>query len=95
MNFGNRIGDLQQSSAVQATETANARPKAAVSSGASNVKQDDETTLSPASGLVAQALSQSDVRADKIAALQRSINDGSYSVSSSVVADKLMESMGE
>jgi negative regulator of flagellin synthesis FlgM len=58
-----------------------------------NVQHGDLTDLSSTGGLVAQALSGSDVRADKVAALQQAIGDGSYSVSSSDVADKIVQSL--
>jgi len=40
-----------------------------------------------------QALSGSDVRSSKVEALQQSIAAGTYNVSSSDVADKLIESL--
>jgi negative regulator of flagellin synthesis FlgM len=53
----------------------------------------DQTSLSSASGLVAQALDSPDVRSAKVAALQQAIAAGSYSVSSSDVADKIIQSL--
>jgi len=44
-------------------------------------------------GLIAQALEGSDVRTEKVAALQESIANGSYNVSSSDVADKMIRSL--
>ncbi|MEO6802001.1 MAG: flagellar biosynthesis anti-sigma factor FlgM [Granulicella sp.] len=83
---------LQQTSATQksATEASSAhapRNAAAVSAGS------DQTSLSSASTLLAQALTTSDVRMDKVASLQQAINSGSYHVSSSDVADKLLNSL--
>jgi negative regulator of flagellin synthesis FlgM len=42
---------------------------------------------------VGQALSGSDVRMEKVAALQQAIEAGTYNVSSSDVADKLISSL--
>jgi negative regulator of flagellin synthesis FlgM len=56
----------------------------------------DHTSLSSTASLISQGLgssSDSDVRTDKIAALQQSIAAGTYNVSASAVADKLMSSM--
>jgi flagellar biosynthesis anti-sigma factor FlgM len=50
----------------------------------------DEVTLSSAGNLVGQTLSASDVRADRVAALQQSIAAGTYSVSSSDVAASVL-----
>jgi len=43
--------------------------------------------------VVSQALSGSDVRFEKVAALQQQIAAGTYNVSSSDVADKLLSSL--
>jgi flagellar biosynthesis anti-sigma factor FlgM len=53
----------------------------------------DQTAVSSAGDALHQAMGTSDVRADKVASLQAAIADGSYSVSSSDVADKLIGSM--
>ena len=51
----------------------------------------DQTTLSSFSGLMAQALTGSDVRGDKVAGLQQQIAAGTYNVSASDVAGKLID----
>lgn len=53
----------------------------------------DQTTLSLASKLITTALAGSDVRTEKVASLQKAIASGSYNVSSSDVADKLLTSL--
>jgi negative regulator of flagellin synthesis FlgM len=53
----------------------------------------DNATLSAAANLVGQALTGSDVRTEKVAALQQAIAAGTYNVSSSDVADKLISSL--
>lgn len=46
-----------------------------------------------ASGAPGQALSQSDVRMEKITALQQTIANGTYNVSADDVADKIINSL--
>src|ERR1700733_6667879 len=53
----------------------------------------DQANLSSASGIVVQALESSDTRSAKVAALQQTITSGSYKVSSSAVADKMIDSL--
>ena len=60
---------------------------------AAAVAQGDSTSISSTSGLIAQALGGSDVRADKVSALQQSIAAGTYNVSSSDVASKIVDSL--
>ena len=54
---------------------------------------DNQTGLSSASTLISQALSTSDVRVEKVTAIQQSIADGTYSVSASDVAGKLLDTL--
>ena len=53
----------------------------------------DATNLSTASTAVARASTGSDVRTDKVAALKLAISAGSYHVSASDVADKLIDNL--
>ena len=77
------------------TQTAaGSRPSQADGDGDGRVGTDAATaTLSSTSAVVAQALSGSDVRTEKVAALQQSIAAGTYNVPSAAVADKLIGSM--
>jgi negative regulator of flagellin synthesis FlgM len=54
---------------------------------------DDETVVSSTGGLVLQALEASDTRTAKVLSLQETIAVGSYTVSSSDVADKIIQSL--
>jgi negative regulator of flagellin synthesis FlgM len=60
-----------------------------------NAERTDLTSLSATGGLVAQALEGSDTRSSKVASLQQAIASGSYNVSSSDVAEKIMQSLLE
>ena len=53
----------------------------------------DQATISSASGLLSTALNGSDVRTAKVAALQASINTGTYNVPASSVAEKMLSSI--
>ena len=59
----------------------------------SNASAGDQASLSTSALLMAQALSGSDVRTDRVAALQQSIAAGTYNVSSSDVADKVISAL--
>ncbi len=100
MSFVNGIGNPQQTiSSVAVTQPT----QAPSSSGEANknvvshpkTQSADLTSLSATAGLVTQALQGSDVRAEKVASLQKSINAGDYSVPSSEVADKIIRSLSE
>ncbi|HMG02742.1 MAG TPA: flagellar biosynthesis anti-sigma factor FlgM [Edaphobacter sp.] len=94
MSYPNGIGDWKGLNPITPTSTSETRPavKTAETKTAGRTET-DETKLSPASAQIAQALGESDVRTEKVAALQKAIASGSYSVSSSDVADKLMQTM--
>jgi negative regulator of flagellin synthesis FlgM len=101
MSYNNGIGNLQQvlnsmtpattQPASQAGEAAKA-PKQHQAALA-RAEQADQTNLSSTSGVIAHALEGSDVRTEKVASLQQAIASGSYSVSSSDVADKIANSL--
>lgn len=98
MSSTNGIGDLKQvlNAAVPATP---AQQSVQTHSNESNrpapltTPPSDEATLSTTGGMIAQALQGSDVRTAKIEALQRTISSGSYNVSASDVADKMIQSL--
>ncbi len=83
------LGALQtnDSATVNTAKTANAAPSAIAGGRADSAK------LSAAGGMASQATDTSDVRMDKVTALQQAIASGSYSVPASDVADKMVESL--
>jgi flagellar biosynthesis anti-sigma factor FlgM len=101
MSYTNGIGNLQQAlSSIAPTQPATQATESAAASQQQNAtvaaaKRNDQTNLSSAGGMMAQALSGSDVRSDKVAALQQAIASGSYNVSSSDVAGKMIDSLME
>jgi flagellar biosynthesis anti-sigma factor FlgM len=99
MSYSNGIGDLRQAlgaiapastKETQKISTENAMESRTVTSRGT---PDDETRLSSTAGLVAQTLEGSDVRADKVAALQQAIASGQYNISSPDVAEKMIQSL--
>jgi flagellar biosynthesis anti-sigma factor FlgM len=101
MGFSSEIGSLQQASI--ATSTAEVRRAEQVGAGDvvgkddgvshANVVYADQANLSSVGSLIAQALEGSDTRAAKVAALREAITAGSYSVPSSEVAGKIVQSL--
>ena len=98
MSFGDGIGDLKRTLGAitpatkpQATERTDASPSKTLL--AVKETRADEASLSEAGGLIAQIFGGSDVRTDKVAALQQAIGNGSYNVDSSVVAGKIIQSL--
>jgi negative regulator of flagellin synthesis FlgM len=105
MSYTNGVGALQQvlssitpatTQATQAAESASTQNQNTASvAKEGHIEHADQTNLSSASGMIAQALTGSDVRTDKVAALQQAIASGSYNVASSDVADKMIQSLLE
>jgi|HubBroStandDraft_6_1064221.scaffolds.fasta_scaffold974855_2 negative regulator of flagellin synthesis FlgM len=95
MSFASGIGSVQQ--AINSITPSEAKPaiRTSVSDGEITEKliATDQTNLSSTGGLVAQALESSDIRSAKVASLQQAIAAGSYNVSSSDVADKIIQSL--
>ena len=102
MSYANGIGSTQQSinpgptsESAPTKQVTGASGEASGSVTGSSVQHADQTTLSATAGLVAQALEGSDTRSGKVASLQQAIAAGSYSVPSSAVADKVIQSLLE
>jgi negative regulator of flagellin synthesis FlgM len=104
MSYANGITNQQQAlssvnsssapTALQPTTSAGSIKESAAPSSP-NGERADLTSLSATGGLVAQSLEGSDVRSGKVASLQQAISSGSYNVSSSDVAAKIMQSLLE
>lgn len=97
MSITNGIGNLQQAIGTVATEAAKpVSGEAKAKSAAQSVsEQADHAELSAAGSLISKGLDGSDVRMEKVQALQQAIASGSYQVPSSEVANKLIDSMME
>lgn len=96
MSYTDGIGGLKPTLNPVAGATDTQRPIPAKPAGndpAIPKPQMDDAHLSVAGELITQTLGASDVRVDKVEALQKAIASGSYSVSAAEVADKLIQSM--
>ena len=101
MSYANGINSLQH--AISSITSSEARPAIQANSSDKvtnqtvepivNVEHADQTNLSSAAGLVAQALEGSDTRSERVTSLQQAIAAGNYSVSSSDVADKIIQTL--
>ena len=102
MTYTSGIGSQQNINAITPVE---AQPVVPVNaSGAATAKYEllgatvghaDETALSSTGDLISQSLEASDARTAKVLSLQFAINAESYKVSSSDVADKIIQSLME
>jgi len=63
------------------------------STGSQSFLAMDQTVVSSTGDAMLQAMGTSDVRTDKVASLQASIANGTYNVSSSDIASKLLTAM--
>ena len=101
MSYASGINSLQQTiNSIPSSEAKQATPVSSPDSvsketegSIANMAQVDQANLSLSGGFVAQALEGSDTRSAKVASLQQAIASGTYSVSSSDVADKIIQSM--
>lgn len=91
MSYTNGIGSLQP--AINLIAPSETKPAVQGEAPIANVEHADQTSLSSTGGLVSQALETSDIRAAKVASLQQAIGAGTYNVSSSDVADKIIQSL--
>ena len=98
MRVTNEIGNLPQAIGTAATEAAKPVSSGAAKSSSTvqtSTQSTDHAELSAAGSLISKALDGSDVRMEKVQALQQATASGSYQVSSSDVANKMIDSMME
>jgi negative regulator of flagellin synthesis FlgM len=86
------LGSLNGVGSTNGASTAAAAAESKAENGTSAAVS-DQATVSSTGGLVAAALNTSDVRLDKVAALQSAIASGTYNVSSSDVASRIVDSL--
>jgi negative regulator of flagellin synthesis FlgM len=79
------LGVTQPNAAPLPAKSSNAAPTSALNS--------DRATVSSAGSEVSSALSNSDVRTEKVAGVQAALAAGTYNVPASAVASKMVDSM--
>ena len=93
MDIRNNVDELKTLLGVPSTSSTQSQPvKNEASSGADSFKGDC-ATVSSAGSEVSRASSGSDIRMEKVAAVQAAIAAGTYQVPASAVAGKVVESM--
>jgi negative regulator of flagellin synthesis FlgM len=95
MTANNRINELSEIRISQIRPNIATERQDGVVVEPSSERIEDNPHISTVSRLTQQAMSTSDVRMDKVAAVQRALNEGTYKVSISDVAEKLIEHMKE
>lgn len=90
MNVHNNLQGLQQLLASQEVAT-NSSGKRTVAAGSESGA--DQATLSSAASAAAQAAPDSDVRMEKVAAVQKALAEGTYNIPSSDVANSIIDAM--
>jgi negative regulator of flagellin synthesis FlgM len=97
MSYTNGIGDWKQVfpavAPASASQTQQSGRSPATEHKPAATGAQDEAKLSSTGELVARALSTPDVRTAKVEALQKAIAEGSYNVSASDVAGKMIDSL--
>jgi|ERR1700677_2567292 negative regulator of flagellin synthesis FlgM len=93
-NLQHTIGSVTPSEAKPAiAANASANRASGDESSIPSAERADQASLSSTGGMVAQALESSDTRPAKVASLQQAIAAGNYNVSSTDVADKIIQSL--
>ena len=77
----------------EVTRQSSTQSSTARTASAAPQQKADQASLSTVGGLVAAASAGSDVRTEKVAALQQAISSGSYHVPASAVAGKIVDSL--
>jgi flagellar biosynthesis anti-sigma factor FlgM len=88
-------GNLEGLQSLLGTEAASAASAQQVKSGSASAStaESDQATVSSAGSEIAQMADSADVRMDKVTGIQSALESGSYSVSASAVASKVVDSM--
>ena len=92
MDIRNSLEGLKSILGVAQPATAATPAKSSISTGGSGLGS-DQATFSSAGSAVSQSSSDSGVRMDKVASIQAALAAGTYSVSPSAVASKMIDSM--
>lgn len=93
MDIRNHLDAVRSLLGVDATSAASVQPAKQAATASITALGTDQATLSSAGSTVLSTASGSDVRADKVAAIQSALAAGTYHVPASAVASKVVDSM--
>jgi len=92
MDIRNNLDGLKSLLGVDSTALAASRPTRNARSEESAIGN-DSATLSPAASEISQAAQEDGLRADKVSSVQAALAAGTYNVSASAVAAKVIDAM--
>ncbi len=93
MNVSNNLQGMQQLFSSQEVARTASQANQSAASTAQPEAGSDHATLSAAASLTAAAAPDSDVRMDKVTAIQQALASGTYNVPASEVAGKMIDQM--
>ncbi len=93
MNVNNSLQGMQQLFSSQEVDRPAGQTKTSGSGATQQQDGADRATLSTAAGIAAAAAPDSDVRMDKVSAIQQALASGTYNVPASEVAGKMIDQM--
>ncbi len=93
MDIRNSMDGLRSLLGVNPAVPSAPQGKSSTSAAAGSAFDSDRATLSSAGNEVAQAVSSEGVRTEKVAEVQAALSAGTYSVSASAVASKMVDAM--
>jgi len=94
MDIRNSLDGLKSLLGVNPTAPSAPQSKNAAATGtAGSALDSDHATVSNAGSEVSQAISEEGVNAEKVASIQAALAAGTYNVSASVVASKMVDAM--
>ena len=93
MDIRSSLEGLKSLLGTQAAATTATQQAKSTTTSASSALGSDQATVSSAGSEVSQTVGDADVRLDKVATIQTALTTGSYDVSASDVATKVVDSM--
>jgi len=93
MDIRSSLDGLRSLLGVNPAETPAPQPKNGSTGAAGSLFDTDKATFSSAASEVSQSVSDGGVRPEKVAEIQEALSAGTYDVSASAVASKLVDAM--
>ena len=93
MDIRSSLEGLKSILGVDQPTTAGTQAKSSATTSGGSALGNDQATFSSAGNAVSQSWSDSGVRMDKVASIQAALAAGTYNVSASAIASKMVDSM--